>query len=246
MERKTFKFEVKNINKNGVFSGYASTFGNKDRDGDIINKGAFLKSLNDIPASSVKLLWQHDMKQPIGQPISIKEDEHGLRVEGKLFIEDDPDNNIFKVEKAREAFMMLKGVDGQPAVDGFSIGFMIPKGGSETKNGVREINEIKLHEFSVVTFAANPEAVLTGIKSMNINDFKSIREFEQGLRDSNFTKKEAQDFISGLKELLRDSEESNKDEAKGGDLEQVTSKEWGEFVLSLKKNNETLKGNNNE
>ena len=241
MERKTFKFEVKNINKNGEFSGYASTFGNKDRDGDIINKGAFIKSLSEVPASSVKLLWQHDPKQPIGQPLSIKEDEHGLLVEGKLFIEDDPDNNIFKVEKAREAFMMLKGVNGNPAIDGFSIGFQIPKGGSEVKSGIREINEIKLHEFSVVTFAANPEAKLIGIKSMDINNFKSIREFEEGLRDSSFSKKEAQDFISGLKELLRDSEEPKKDDVKDDNLEQVTSKEWGDFVLSLKQNNEILK-----
>ena len=246
MERKTFKFEVKEISDKGVFSGYASTFGNKDRDGDIINKGAFMKSLDTITAPNVKLLWQHDPTQPIGQPITIKEDSHGLLVEGKLFIEDDPANNIFKVEKAREAFMMLKGVNGTPAIDGFSIGFMIPDGGSERKGGVREINEISLHEFSVVTFAANPEAKLIGIKSMNINEYETIRDFEEGLRDSSFSKKEAQEFISGVKRLLRDSGEQKEEQKPEEVIKPCSEKEWGEIVLTLKSNIKNLKGTNNE
>jgi len=241
MEQKTFKFELKNIEENGVFSGYASTFGNKDRDNDIIEKGAFNKSLEKIPASNVKLLWQHDMKQPIGQPLEIIEDSHGLAVKGKLFIKDDPENNVFKVEKAREAFMMLKGIDGQPAIDGFSIGFNIPKGGSEFKSGVRHIKQVNLHEFSVVTFAANPEAKLTGIKNMNIEDCKTIKDFEERLRDSGKSKKEAQVFISDLKTLLSDSEEQNKGN-EPDNVEQVTAEEWGDICLSLKKNQTTLKG----
>ena len=40
----------------GVFSGYASTFGNVDNGNDIVAKGAFTKSLVDRPASKIKLL----------------------------------------------------------------------------------------------------------------------------------------------------------------------------------------------
>ena len=50
MERKvlTVPFEIKKTNEDEkyfTFSGYASTFGNRDRGGDVVVKGAFIESL---------------------------------------------------------------------------------------------------------------------------------------------------------------------------------------------------------
>ena len=58
-----------------TFAGYASTFGNVDLGNDIVEKGAFVESLrNRIP----KLLFQHDMREPIGIFTEVFEDNIGL------------------------------------------------------------------------------------------------------------------------------------------------------------------------
>ena len=58
----------------GEFEGYASIFGNKDLGNDVVDMGAFKRSLRRRGAKGVKLLYQHDTKQPIGVFDKIKED----------------------------------------------------------------------------------------------------------------------------------------------------------------------------
>ena len=61
----------------GILEGYASTFGNVDLGNDIVERGAFSKSLQDI--SRVKILNGHNADQlPIGKPLQLYEDEKGL------------------------------------------------------------------------------------------------------------------------------------------------------------------------
>jgi hypothetical protein len=50
------KLEVKAGPEPGTFEGYGAVFGNRDRDGDIVQKGAFAESLK---ARTPALLWQH-------------------------------------------------------------------------------------------------------------------------------------------------------------------------------------------
>src|SRR5690554_6621855 len=52
-------------------------------------------------------------------------------------------------------------------VDRMSIGFQIPAGKSEyDKDEVRHIREVKLLEFSPVTFPMNEAAIITGVKQI--------------------------------------------------------------------------------
>ena len=87
-EIKTEHFEIGSELKadgqeEGVFVGYGSIFGNKDLGNDVVERGAFLKSLNDTGSRGVKLLWQHKTDQPIGIFEEIREDKKGLKVQGK-------------------------------------------------------------------------------------------------------------------------------------------------------------------
>ena len=61
----------------GVVKGYGSVFGNVDSDGDIINKGAYKKTLQEN-AKRVKYLYQHDMDKPLGKMVHLEEDDKGL------------------------------------------------------------------------------------------------------------------------------------------------------------------------
>ena len=150
-EEKTFPFEVKEVNEDeGIFTGYAATFSEiPDSYGDIIDKGAFKKTLKE-GAKRIKILWNHYILEPIGKPIEMSEDDHGLLVKGKLSL---------GVQRAKEVLSLMK--DG--VVTEMSIGYDTIK--QSRTEGVRHLQEIKLWDVSPVTFAANPEALILGVKA---------------------------------------------------------------------------------
>lgn len=190
--RKVFSLDIKSYSDDDdarKFSGYGSTFGNMDRVGDIVMPGAFAKSLEQSEKEGVmpSLLLHHDMKRPIGVWEKMREDEKGLYVEGKL---------TKGVRDADEAYNLLK--DG--ALHSMSIGYRVVK---ETYDRTRKANlleEIALHEVSLVTIPANAMAVVGAVKDCDGNP--DVREIERVLRDAGLSRREAKAFISeGLKGL---------------------------------------------
>lgn len=138
----------------GIVEGYASKFGNVDQVGDVVEKGAFTKSIQQ-GASRVRFLWQHNKQEPIGVIQEIREDDHGLYIKAEFA-------NTQRAQETRELMKM-------GALDSFSIGYRVPKDKivvEQTKEGqIQRLKEIHLFEVSVVTFPCNVEARLTGIKS---------------------------------------------------------------------------------
>ena len=161
MERKALKFEIKKDDIAGrVFSGYASTF-DVDLGGDIITPGAFKKTI-DGRQDKIKVLWQHN--EPIGKSMRLYEDSIGLFVEGK----------VSKTRLGDEAIELMR----DRVIDQMSIGFSIPAGKSEMSDeGLRIIREVKLFEFSPVTFPMNENAIITSVK--NMKDAIALGQIEQ-------------------------------------------------------------------
>ena len=135
-----------------TFEGYASTW-DVDKTGDVIMPGAFAKSIKEaFPKNKIKVLWEH--WEPLGMPLEMREDKTGLFVKAR----------VSKTSLGDDALALMK--DG--VVDTMSIGFTIPANKSEINDqGQREIHEVKLMEFSPVTFPANDAAVITGVKSLS-------------------------------------------------------------------------------
>ena len=161
----------------GTFEGYGSIFGNKDLGNDVIEMGAFTKSLKRRKPKSVKLLYQHKSDMPIGVFDEIKEDELGLKVKGRLAL---------KTQAGAEAYELLK----MGALDGLSIGFKInpDEVSYDRRANKRIIKEVDLMEVSLVTFPMNPQATVRSVKGQEI----SIREWEKGMRDAfNLSRSEA-------------------------------------------------------
>lgn len=160
---KGIKLETKLSADRRKFEAYASTFGNVDADQDIIMPGAFTKTIAEaFPAKRVKVLWQHNWSQPIGLPVAMVQDSKGLFTETELG----------RSTLARDAANDVE--DG--IIDRLSIGFWIPAGKSARRpDGVREISEVALMEYSLVTFPANDQAIITGVKSLRemVGYFKS-------------------------------------------------------------------------
>jgi HK97 family phage prohead protease len=161
-----FFFEIKNQrDDDGTFGGYGSTFGNVDSYGDTVAKDAFAKTIADAKNGAAPwpaMLSQHggsdDM--PIGIWTGMDEDEHGLKLKGKLAI-----NN----KRGADIYALLK-MKPRPALNGLSIGyrakeFELHKSGSGPNGARRTLRAVDLVEVSIVTFPADKFARVAGVKS---------------------------------------------------------------------------------
>ena len=130
------------IDAEGRFAGYASVFNRLDSGGDIVLPGAFAKSLAKR-RGRIRLLFQHDPKEPVGIWESLGEDSHGLFVTGRL---------VPGVPRSDA----LKRLIANGALDGLSIGFRTVK--ASRRQGTRLLHEIDLYEVSIVTFPMMEDA----------------------------------------------------------------------------------------
>lgn len=178
MEFKTLKFDGTMVDPDArTFEGYAAAYGNVDSDNDVIEMGAFAKSIQEgFPAGRIKVLWQHKADSPIGKPLEMREDSRGLWVKSRLSM----------TEKGNEALELLR--DG--VIDRMSVGFSIPQGKYRIDpDGTRRITEGKLFEYSLVTWPANDQAIVTGVKTL-----KDIRD----LADTHLSEKARNELLAEL------------------------------------------------
>ena len=189
MKYQTFPLELKKEpDEDGAIEGYASVFEVVDNGMDVVQRGAFAKSLG---GRKVKMLWQHDMSKPIGVWDEIREDERGLYVKGRI---------LKDVQQGREAMALYKA----DAMDSVSIGYRTIEAVEEAGGRVRRLTEIDLFEISAVTMPMLDQAIVS------VKSIRTIREFEKGLRDAGFSQKEAKaiaaDGFKGLADHRDDVE----------------------------------------
>lgn len=142
------RLEIKEITEAGTFEGLLSPYGNLDAGGDVVEPGAYAKTLKEH-GNKVPLLWQHKTDVPIGE-LMLDDRKDGLWCKGQLLMTLPAADTAYKVIKAR-------------IVKGLSIGFETVKDAIE--NGVRHLKEIRLYEGSIVTFPMNEMAMITSVKA---------------------------------------------------------------------------------
>lgn len=132
----------------GEFSGYASVFGIPDAHGDVVMHGAFGESLTE-QKSAGRPIPMHVMHAkfggdglPVGVWKSVEEDNHGLKVEGKI--------SGMNTDAGRLIYERVK--DG--ALGGLSIGYKVkPNGavyGKKAGEPKRTLKSLHLGEISLV------------------------------------------------------------------------------------------------
>ena len=84
-EYKSLTFSTEEYDEEqGIFSGYGAVCGNVDSGGDIIEPGAFTKTIAE-GWERVKILALHnDCTLPIGKPLELREDSNGLFIKAKI------------------------------------------------------------------------------------------------------------------------------------------------------------------
>lgn len=172
-KRLGFTLELKSLDTQGRFAGYASVFDIIDNQRDVILRGAFSHTLRNRNGE-IKLLWQHQQDEPIGVFDRIFEDKHGLYVEGTL---------LLTVQRAKEAYSLLK----EGAINGLSIGYSPVHYHIDAYSGIRYLSEVDLWEVSLVTFPANVAANVTVVKGVDgISLQEDIPSLQQAIQTGEF------------------------------------------------------------
>lgn len=158
-------------------TGYASVFGNIDSYDDIVQPGAFTKTIKErVPQMLVKLLDSHnwgESKAVLGTVIEAREDARGLWFKAA----------ISTTASAQEILTKVK----EGHLNRLSIGYDAVKDRFDRETGIRYLDEVRLWEISVVPFAANEEAIITDAKAARetsrIDDLEGkVKELEETIK----------------------------------------------------------------
>lgn len=149
----------------GEFLAYASVFGTKDLDGDVVSPNAFDKTLAAWKASGnlVPMLWGHNTSDPdmnLGDFPSTEVDDHGLLVKGRIDLEG---------PKGPQTYRLIKGGRVRQLSYTYRITkgeYVIPQGEENAdKESYFRIDEVELFEISIVQIGANQETEILAVKS---------------------------------------------------------------------------------
>lgn len=172
----------------GEFAGYGSVFDSTDKAGDTIRKGAFISA---ITKKLPKMFVNHrHFDIPPGDWLTAKEDDIGLKLEGKIDLNHKDGPSLLSAMKRK-------------AMEGLSIGALKSTLKFERKDsGGMDITKADLKEVSVVTFPMEDNALILSVKS-EIDSIETIRDCEIFLRDAGFSRSMAKAFIGHLRPLYQ-------------------------------------------
>ena len=141
--------------KIGMIEGYASTYGNTDLGGDVVEKGAFTQTLKH-KNNTVPLLLDHGYKtSDIAGIAYLNDDEKGLYLKAEMPLDIPEVANAYKKTK----FMIERG-----GKMGLSIGYDTIKA-MPGEDGTRRLKELALHEVSITPFPMNTDAQIMAAKA---------------------------------------------------------------------------------
>jgi HK97 family phage prohead protease len=212
LEYKTISGGIDDVdNSKRIVTGYLSRFGNADLDEDIIESGAFTKTLMER-SNQIFFLNQHNWSQPHGKFKELTQDDYGLKFVSNPLPDTTYSNDAIKLYEAG----ILKE---------HSIGFSTVISEYNRDSNKRIIKEVKLYEGSNVTLGANPDAIFTGLKTFTKED---ISEREKAIlkafRNGNFTDETFTLLEIALKQLQQQSYELGKKDALAEPLDNTQNK----------------------
>jgi len=198
-----FAGELKFADSGGVisrkFEGHGAVFKNVDSYGDVIDPGAFSKWLSDVKEGKQDwpaMLSQHgalgltsEDLTPVGVWLDLYEDGKGLGIEGELA----------ETQRGNDLNILMR-MKPRPAISGLSIGYKARKFtmGSKPSEPRRRLHELDVAEISPVTFPANRKARAS---TKSIEQLSSVRDVEELLIASGFTKQMSLALISRIKSM---------------------------------------------
>jgi len=177
--------------KQGIVSGYFAMFGNKDLDGDVIEPGAFSKTVMERGPQGkqlIKYLLDHDKNKVVAKITNLYEDEKGLRYEAKI--------------GSHAAGQDFQKMIESELINQHSFGFRTIKEQYDADSKANLIKEVMMYEGSAVQFlGANPETTFIDLKSEQ-DAFNYLERLEKFVKTSDATDETLEKLENQLKSLL--------------------------------------------
>lgn len=216
---KNMNIEVKKNNSEELgdytFAGYLAKYGNVDRHGDVIEKGAFKESINN--KSTYQLFYNHET-------YSWGSQQSSKFIVGHIDLEDRPDGVYAKgvvydvTDEQKIIYQQIKS----GALSEMSIGFGMesskdysPILNDEGKMTGYNIIKGLIIEGSVVSVPANPEAIIEQ-KGMNMKSNELLEAFK------NMSEEEKQAFLKSAEEETTVEETEEVEETDVEEVEEET------------------------
>jgi HK97 family phage prohead protease len=162
MSFETKQYEIKEDSDSEFkFDAYGAVFGNKDRGGDILEKGAFKRTI-DHNDGRFPLVADHQLKLDSRLGVAYaEEDEHGVHVKGHINTD---------TQMGREVASHIRHAEKHDLSLGMSFGYEVVKDKYDKEKDARRLKEIKNHEFTVTQIPMNEEARVMGVKGILEDD----------------------------------------------------------------------------
>jgi len=177
--------------KQGIVSGYFAVFGNKDLDGDVIEPGAFTKTVMERGPQGkqlIKYLLDHDKNKVVAKITNLYEDNKGLRYEAKI--------------GSHAAGQDFQKMIESELINQHSFGFRTIKEQFDQEAKANLIKEVMMYEGSAVQFlGANPETTFIDLKSEE-DAFEFLSRLEKFVKTSDATDETLEKLENQLKSLL--------------------------------------------
>jgi HK97 family phage prohead protease len=177
--------------KQGIVSGYFAVFGNKDLDGDVIEPGAFTKTIMERGPQGkqlIKYLLDHDKNKVVAKITNLYEDNKGLRYEAKI--------------GSHAAGQDFQKMIESELINQHSFGFRTIKEQFDQEAKANLIKEVMMYEGSAVQFlGANPETTFIDLKS-EADAFEYLSRLEKFVKTSDATDETLEKLENQLKSLL--------------------------------------------
>lgn len=184
MELLTKSFSIKAAEGvDGEVVAYVSTFGNKDRAGDIVMPGAFDEFVAsfDPQVKKLPMFYNHDSDAIIGSWNAFEIDEHGLKGVGSINLKSVRGSEIYEYVK-------------QKTLTQVSIGYRV-RDFEFNGDGVRLLKNIDLGETSIVPFPANTQAQILSVKSED--GLIEVKALKSVLKDAGLNRNEIEALFNG-------------------------------------------------
>ncbi len=205
-EYQDFAFEVKAIEEDGAFEGYAAVYGNVDRGKDTIAPFAAKRSLKQTKGK-MPILRNHSarIEDIVGENVEASEDDKGFKIKGRFDLDR---------QSGKDTYQAIKFAKNHGRKMGLSIGFIPNWKQVDYIDNVRILKEIHIVEYSIVVFPMNPKAQISSIKSFSKDApeekiVQKKREIEAVLRDVGCNQAEQKSGVAAIFALRDVSDESD-------------------------------------
>lgn len=170
----------------GTVISYPSTFDVVDSGQERVKRGAFNRTINAWGPEGkkrTKVLFNHEPWNIIGRPLVLREDDYGLYAESK----------IVPTTLGKDILMLVEN----EVITEQSIGFTPVRTMKNEDEGVLDILEVKLYEYSFLAWGMNSETPIIGMKDeeRTAHLVKDMRRVEKILHSGEFSTEEIPEML---------------------------------------------------